>query len=70
MADLCDKSFKTDQQNIKDMYREKGWWTGESLPDRYASIMRGRENDLAVIDNHGGKLTHSDLWKFSRKLSD
>ena len=70
MAELCDKYFKTDQQNRKDMYRRKGWWTGESLPDRYASIMRGRENDLAVIDNHGGKLTHSDLWTFSSTLSD
>ena len=69
MADLCDKYFKTDQKNIKDMYRRKGWWTGESLQDRYASIIRGRENELAVLDNHGGKLTHSDLWKFSRKLS-
>ena len=70
MADLCDKSFKTDQQNIKDMYRQNGWWTGESLQDRYASIMRGRENELAVIDNHGGKLTHSDLWTFSSILSN
>ena len=69
MTELCDKYFKTDQQNRKDMYRRKGWWTGESLPDRYASIMRGRENDLAVIDNHGGKLTHSDLWTFSSTLS-
>ena len=65
MAEQTNKYFKTDQQNHKDMYRRKGWWNGESLPDRYASIMRGRENDLAVIDNHGGKLTHSDLWKFS-----
>lgn len=69
MTELCDKFFKIDQQNRKDMYRRKGWWTGESLPDRYASIMRGRENDLAVIDNHGGKLTHSDLWTFSSTLS-
>ena len=70
MAEQTDKYFKTDQQNHKDMYRRKGWWTGESLPDRYASIMRGRENDLAVIDNHGGKLTHRDLWNFSGTIAD
>ena len=70
MTELCDKYFKTDQQNRKDMYRRKGWWTGESLPDRYASIMRGRENDLAVIDNHGGKLNHRDLWNFSGTIAD
>ena len=70
MAEQTDKYFKTDQQNHKEMYRRKGWWTGESLPDRYASIMRGRENDLAVIDNHGGKLTHRDLWNFSGTIAD
>ena len=70
MTELCDNHFKTDQPNRKDMYRRKGWWTGESLPDRYASIMRGRENDLAVIDNHGGKLTHRDLWNVSGTIAD
>jgi len=70
MANMCKNYFNTNQQNHKDMYRRKGWWTGESLPDRYASIMQGRENDLAVIDNHGGKLTHSNLWNFSSTLSE
>ena len=70
MAEQTDKYFKNDQHNHKDMYRRKGWWTGESLPDRYASIMRGRENDLAVIDNHGGKLNHRDLWNFSGTIAD
>ena len=51
-------------------YRQQGWWTGELLQDRYASIVTKRGGDLAVADNRGQRLTHSELWSTSGALAD
>ena len=62
--------FPTSSSRRKHYYREQGWWTGERLQDRYAEIIMGRGEDLAVVDNRGQRLTHNELWIASGVLAD
>ena len=62
--------FPTSSSQRKHYYREQGWWTGERLQDRYAEIIMGRGEDLAVVDNRGQRLTHNELWIASGDLAD
>ncbi len=49
-------------------YHRQGWWSGERLQDRYEKIVATRGDDLAVVDNLGQRLTHSELWEASGML--
>ena len=54
----------------EDDYRQQGWWSGERLQERYAKTVLERGADLAVVDNRGKSLTHSELWTASGKMAD
>ena len=51
-------------------YHRQGWWSGERLQDRYEKIVATRGDDLAVVDNLGQRLTHSELWEASGMLAE
>lgn len=70
MPRLNDLTPPTETLQRERWYREQGWWTGERLQDRYASIVTERGDDLAVADNRGRRLRHSELWSASGTLAD
>lgn len=43
-------------------YRERGWWTGERLVDRFASHVAADPNRAALIDDQGVQLSRAELW--------
>ena len=51
-------------------YREKGWWSGERLCDRYAVLAHRFEDRLAVADATGRRLSHGLLWRESGRLAE
>lgn len=44
-------------------YREAGWWSGESLLERYLRLSAPRLDELAIADNRGRRLTHRQLLR-------
>ena len=70
MTKQSNNDFQRDLTLLKDLYQRQGWWTGERLQDRYASIVSERSDDLAVADNRGRRLTHSELWSASGTLAE
>jgi len=50
------------QKARENWYREMGWWQGERLEKRYQNVVNQHPQSLAVVDNHGGELTHQQLW--------
>ena len=64
------KNYPDDLLSRVQKYQHQGLWTGEKLQDRYERIISGRSRDLAVVDNHGRKLTHGELWASSGKLAE
>jgi non-ribosomal peptide synthetase component E (peptide arylation enzyme) len=51
-------------------YREQGWWPGERPQDRYARIVQERPEDLAVVDDRGRRLSHTELWQRAQSLAE
>ena len=70
MTKQSNNDFQRDLTLLKDLYQRQGWWTGERLQDRYASIVSERSDDLAVADNRGRRLTHCELWSASGTLAE
>ena len=46
------------------------WWQDERLESRYERLSATRLEQLAVTDNHGGKLTHGQLIHAAAELRD
>ena len=46
------------------------WWQDERLESRYERLSAARLDQLAVTDNHGGKLTHGQLIRAAAELRD
>lgn len=51
-------------------YVRRGWWSDESVLDRYAETVRRRPGHLAVVDAAGRLLTHEALWAASGVRAD
>ena len=64
------KDYPDDLLSREQEYRRQGWWSGEQLHDRYETIVSSRGENLAVVDNRGRRLTHSELWVASGNLAD
>lgn len=58
-----------DQKARENWYREMGWWQGERLEKRYQNIVDQHPKNLAVVDNHGGELTHQQLWDLAGDMA-
>ncbi len=61
-------NFTAEISKREQEYYRQGWWSGERLQDRYEKIVATRGDDLAVVDNLGQQLTHSELWEASGML--
>ena len=62
-------SFSTSSEREK-WYRDMAWWQDERLECRYERLSATRLDQLAVTDNHGGKLTHGQLIRAAAELRD
>ena len=49
-------------------YRERGWWPGVPLADRFERFVRERPEALAVLDDRGGRLDRGQLWEEAGRL--
>lgn len=60
------------EQPTPEEYRDRGWWTGERLVDRFARFAQADPERLAIVDDHGETVTRGELWRaasnFARKL--
>lgn len=50
-------------------YRRQGWWTDETLWNRYAKHAAANPTGLAVADDRGVELTHAGLFEAARLLA-
>ena len=50
-------------------YRERGWWPGVPLADRFERFVRERPEALAVLDDRGGRLDRGQLWREADRLA-
>ena len=50
-------------------YRRQGWWTDETLWNRYAKHAAANPTGLAVADDRGVELTHAGLCEAARLLA-
>ena len=50
-------------------YRERGWWPGAPLPERYVRMVQDRPAALAVLDDRGRRLSREALWRDAGRLS-
>jgi len=44
-------------------YRERGWWPGVPLAERFRRFVEARPDALAVIDDQGRRLDRGQLWR-------
>ena len=44
-------------------YRERGWWPGVPLAERFERFVRAGPAALAVLDDRGGRLGREALWR-------
>ena len=51
-------------------YRERGWWPGERLEDRYQRISACRQEELAVADSRGRRLSHRQLATMAEEFGE
>ena len=49
-------------------YRERGWWPGVPLADRFERFVRERPEALAVLDDRGRHLDRGQLWREAGRL--
>ena len=50
------------------LYRERGWWPGEPLAERYERMVRNEPGALAVLDDRGRHLDRAALWRAAGHL--
>ena len=49
-------------------YRERGWWPGVPLAERFRRFVRERPEAPAVLDDRGRRLTRAQLWREAGRL--
>ena len=49
-------------------YRERGWWPGVPLAERFERFVRAEPAALAVLDDRGGRLGREALWREAGRL--
>ncbi len=47
---------------LAERYRAQGWWSGESLTDRFRGLVESAPQRPALIDDRGTTLTRQQLW--------
>jgi acyl-CoA synthetase (AMP-forming)/AMP-acid ligase II len=52
-----------------EMYRSRGWWTGEALADRFQRLVAAEPERRSVVDDRGVALTRGELWDRAGTLS-
>ena len=50
-------------------YRERGWWPGVPLAERFRRLVRERPAALAVLDDRGRRLGREPLWREAGRLA-
>ena len=50
-------------------YRERGWWPGVPLAERFERFVRERPDALAVVDDRGRRLSREQLWREAGRLA-
>ncbi len=60
----------TTPSHRRQIYRERGWWPGERLDERYQRHVQARPKSLAIADSVGRELTHGELWQRSADLAE
>ena len=51
-------------------YRERGWWPGVPLAERFRRFVEARPDAPAVVDDRGGRLARGQLWEEAGRLGD
>ena len=74
MSDLSQTSqalpdIPATRQKREQWYRQMGWWQDERLENRYQELVVDRLDETAVVDNHGGELTHGQLLRAAAALA-
>ena len=49
-------------------YRERGWWPGVPLVERFRRFVHDRPDALAVADDRGRRLSREQLWREAGRL--
>ena len=49
-------------------YRERGWWPGVPLAERFERFVRERPAAAAVVDDRGSRLDRAQLWREAGRL--
>ncbi len=49
-------------------YRERGWWPGVPLAERFRRFVRERPDAPAVLDDRGRRLSRAQLWREAGRL--
>ena len=49
-------------------YRERGWWPGVPLAERFRRFVEARPGALTVVDDRGGRLDREQLWEEAGRL--
>ena len=50
-------------------YRERGWWPGVPLAERFVRFVRDRPGAPAVLDDRGRRLNREQLWREAGQLA-
>ena len=50
-------------------YRERGWWPGVPLAERFVRFVRDRPGAPAVLDDRGRRLNRGQLWREAGQLA-
>ena len=49
-------------------YRERGWWPGVPLAERFRRFVHDRPDAPAVVDDRGRRLSREQLWREAERL--
>ena len=70
MKTATDRAMPHGEAERERRYRERGWWPGVPLAERFRRFVEAGPEALAVVDDRGGRLARGQLWEEAGRLGD
>lgn len=70
MNTKANKEMNQTQAEREAGYRERGWWTGEPLADRFHGHVVAGPERLSIVDERGASLSRQQLWDRAGETAD
>ena len=56
-------------EDVAELYRRAGWWTGRRLIDRFESHVAAGPHEIALVSG-GDTLTRAELWRLAGEAAE